>query len=150
MKVVLDTNVLVAAFIARGVCADLFERVMADHELIVSPHILGEFERVMTLKFRFDKARVERALALFLRVGQVVTPEPLTEPVCRDRDDDAVLALAQESGANCLVTGDDDLLILEKYQQIPIIPPRAFLTFRRAEAVDPSTAPTGPEDRWNT
>ncbi len=149
MKVVLDTNILVAAFIARGVCADLFERVMADHELVVSPHILGEFERVMISKFQFDKARVERALALFRRVGQVVTPEPLAEPVCRDRDDDAVLALARSSGADCLVTGDDDLLILERFQQIPIIPPRTFLTFHKAEAVDSSPASTGPEDKWN-
>ncbi len=129
MKVVLDTNVLVAAMIARGVCADLFERVIADHELVLSPHILGEFERVMTSKFKFDEARVERALTLFRRVGHIVTPEPLAESVCRDRDDDAVLALTHSSGADCLVTGDDDLLILENFQQIPIISPRAFLTF---------------------
>ena len=130
MKVVLDTNVLVAAMIARGVCADLFERVIADHQLILSPHILGEFERVMTSKFKFDEARVERALTLFRRESQIVTPEPLIEAVCRDKDDDAVLALAQSSGADCLVTGDDDLLILENFQRIPIISPRAFLTFK--------------------
>jgi len=129
MKVVLDTNVLVAAMIARGVCADLFERVIADHELILSPHILGEFEYVMTSKFKFNKARIERSLALFRRVGQIVIPEPLAEPVCRDRDDDSVLALAQKSSADCLVTGDDDLLILGEFHRIPIISPRAFLTF---------------------
>jgi len=129
MRVVLDTNVLVAAFVARGVCTDLFERVIADHELVLSPHILDEFDRVMTSKLRFDQTRVERALALFRRVGRIVTPEPLEEPVCRDRDDDAVLALARSAGATCLVTGDDDLLILESFEQIPIISPRAFLTF---------------------
>jgi putative PIN family toxin of toxin-antitoxin system len=129
MRVVLDTNVLVAAFIARGVCADLFERVIADHELVLSPHLLDEFERVMTAKLRFDQTRVERALALFRRVGRMVTPEPLEEPVCRDRDDDAVLALARSASATCLVTGDDDLLILKRFERIPIISPRAFLTF---------------------
>jgi putative PIN family toxin of toxin-antitoxin system len=129
MRVVLDTNVLVAASIARGVCADLFERVIADHELVLSPHVLGEFERVMTAKLEFDQTRVERALALFRRVGRVVTPEPLEEPVCRDREDDAVLALARSSNAACLVTGDEDLLILRIFQRIPIISPRAFLTF---------------------
>ena len=129
MRVVLDTNVLVAAFVARGVCTDVFERVIADHELVLSPHILDEFERVMTAKLGFDRIRVERALALFRRVGRVVTTEPLEEPVCRDRDDDAVLPLARSSGATCLVTGDDDLLILKDFEQIPIISPRAFLTF---------------------
>ena len=129
MRVVLDTNVLVAAFVARGVCADLFERVIADHELVLSPQILDEFDRVMTSKLPFDQTRVERALALFRRVGRIVTPETLEEPVCRDRDDDAVLALARSAGATCLVTGDDDLLILESFEQIQIISPRAFLTF---------------------
>jgi putative PIN family toxin of toxin-antitoxin system len=129
MRVVLDTNVLVAAFIAHGICADVFERVIADHELVLSSHILGEFERVMTTKLGFDQTRVERALALFRRVGRVMSTKPLEEPVCRDRDDDAVLALARSSNAACLVTGDDDLLILERFEQIPIISPRAFLTF---------------------
>ena len=129
MRVVLDTNVLVAAFIAHGICADVFERVIADHELVLSPHILGEFERVMTAKLGFDQTRVERALALFRRVGLVMSTKPLDKPVCRDTDDDAVLALARSSNAACLVTGDDDLLVLERFEQIPIISPRAFLTF---------------------
>jgi putative PIN family toxin of toxin-antitoxin system len=129
MRVVLDTNVLVAAFIARGVCADVFERVIADHELVLSPHLLDEFERVMTAKLRFDQTRVERALALFRRVGRMVTPEPLEKPVCRDGDDDAVLALARSANAACLVTGDDDLLVLGRFERIPIISPRTFLTF---------------------
>jgi putative PIN family toxin of toxin-antitoxin system len=129
MRVVLDTNVLVAAFIARGVCTDVFERVIADHELILSPHILGEFERVMTGKLRFDPKRVERSLALLHRIGRIVEPEPLAEPICRDSDDDAVLALSRSSGAACLVTGDDDLLVLKTFEKTPVIPPRAFLTF---------------------
>jgi putative PIN family toxin of toxin-antitoxin system len=129
MRVVLDTNVLVAAFVARGICTDVFERVIADHELVLSPYILDEFERVMTAKLGFDEIRVERASALFRRVGRIVTPEPLEEPVCCDGDDDAVLALARSSGTTCLVTGDDDLLILKSFEQIPIISPREFLTF---------------------
>jgi len=129
MRVVLDTNVLVAAFIARGVCTDVFERVIADHELVLSSHILEEFEHVMTEKLRFDANRVQRALALFHRVGRIVEPEPLPEPICRDKDDDAVLALAISSAGACLVTGDDDLLIHKKIEQIPIVTPRAFLTF---------------------
>jgi len=62
MRVVLDTNVLVAAFIARGVCAEIFERVISEHELELSPHLLGELDRVMSVKLRFDPRRVEKAL----------------------------------------------------------------------------------------
>jgi putative PIN family toxin of toxin-antitoxin system len=129
MRVVLDTNVLVAAFIARGVCADVFERVIVDHELVLSPHIVSEFKRVMVEKFQLDASRVERSIALLHRIGRMVDPSPLAERICRDEDDDAVLALARSSGATCIVTGDEDLLILEIFEKVPIITPRAFLTF---------------------
>jgi putative PIN family toxin of toxin-antitoxin system len=128
MRVVLVTNVLVAAFIARGVCTDVFERVVSDHELILSPFVLGEFERVMKDKFGLDRVRVERAIALLRRKGEVLDPGHLKAPVCRDPDDDQILALADEGEADVLVTGDDDLLILGSYEETPIISPRDFLT----------------------
>ena len=129
MRVVLDTNVLVAAFVARGVCAEVFERIIGDHELVLSAHTLAEFERVMVAKLGFDVTRVDRAVALLRRVGRIVESQPLPAPVCRDPDDDAVQALARSSGAACLVTGDDDPLVLEAIEGTPIITPRAFLTF---------------------
>jgi len=129
MRVVLDTNVLIASFIARGVCTDVFERVVNDHELFLSPHILQEFERVMTVKIGLSHERVKRALALLDRKATVMEPEPLDTPVCRDPDDDPVLALARSAEVDCLVTGDDDLLILESFEAISIISPREFLTF---------------------
>ena len=130
MRVILDTNVLIASFIARGICTDLFERVIAEHELVISPHILDEFERVMIDKLRMNPDRTERAAALLRRKGRIVEPEPLPSPVCRDPNDDPVLALALSSAAHCLVTGDEDVLILNPFQNIPIITPRQFLTFK--------------------
>jgi putative PIN family toxin of toxin-antitoxin system len=121
--------VLVAAFIARGVCSEVLEGVIGDHELVLSTHALNEFESVMRGKLGFDTNRVARAVALLRRVGQLFEPEPLAAPVRRDHDDDAVRALALSSGATCLVTGDDDLLVLEAFEGFPIITPRAFLTF---------------------
>jgi len=129
MRVVLDTNVLVAAFVARGVCSEVFEREVGDNELIVSAHTLDEFERVMVAKLGFDVTRVERAVVLLRRIGQIVDPDPLPKPVCRDHEDDAVLALARSSGAACLVTGDHNLLVPAAFDGIPVISPRAFLTF---------------------
>ena len=129
MRVVLDTNVLVAAFIARGVCTDVFERVVSDHEMMLSPHILEEFERVMTRKFRLNRDRVARAIKLLRRKGLVIEPVPLDSPVCRDPDDDQILALAREGDVQVLVTGDDDLLILGAFDGVPIISPRQFLTY---------------------
>ena len=57
----------------------------------------------------------------------IVTPGRLTiPPVCRDSDDDHILACAIEGHADYVVTGDQDLLSLERYREIPIIDPAAF------------------------
>ena len=40
MRVFLDTNVLVAAFATRGLCADVFRLVLAEHELLVSAALI--------------------------------------------------------------------------------------------------------------
>jgi putative PIN family toxin of toxin-antitoxin system len=129
MRVVLDTNVLIASFIARGICTDVFERVISDHELILSSYLLDEFQRAMTVKLGLNLERVERAVALLRRKGCIIEPDRLETPVCRDEDDDPILALARSSAAACLVTGDDDLLILTAFENTPIITPRTFLTF---------------------
>ena len=126
MKAILDTNVLVAAFTARGLCSELFERVLYDHDLIISQHLLDEFEEVLVRKFGFTASKVEQAVALLRRVGVMIEPVPLDRPVCRDPDDDLVLALAAHAGADSIVTGDRDLLDLESFQNVPILSPRGF------------------------
>lgn len=126
MKVVLDTNVLIAAFTARGLCSELLERVLSDHQLIISQHLLVEFEKVLVGKFGFTEAKVNQALTLLRKVGVIVEPDPLDRPVSRDPDDDWVLALGARVGATCIVTGDRDLLELEKFESVPILSPRDF------------------------
>jgi predicted nucleic acid-binding protein len=51
----------------------------------------------------------------------------LPQPVCRDPDDDAVLALALATQADLIVSGDDDLLALGQFQGIPIVAPALAL-----------------------
>ena len=51
MKVFLDTNVLVSAFMARGLCADLFRYVLAEHEVLTGEVSLVEFRRILRHKF---------------------------------------------------------------------------------------------------
>ena len=51
--------------------------------------------------------------------------KPIT-PVCRDPDDDRILACASEAHAEYIVTGDEDLLVLKRYGAIHIVKPRDF------------------------
>ena len=57
---------------------------------------------------------------------RLVKPEPLPVPVCRDPDDDWVLATAVSGNCDMIVTGDQDLLLLGEYAGIRIVSPRAF------------------------
>ena len=58
---------------------------------------------------------------------QVVVPAQLLSPVSRDTDDNNVLATAISGHCDCIITGDDDLLILEEFEYIKIVSPRQFL-----------------------
>ena len=129
MRLTLDTNVLIAAFISRGTSQELFEHVVRHHTLVLSPFVVGEFRRILRDKFEMPSGDVVEAIALLHERAEVVEPEPLPEPVCRDADDDEVLATARTGGCACIVTGDKDLLVLETYDGLPILSPRDFWAF---------------------
>lgn len=126
MRIVLDTNVLIAAFVARGHCHELVEHSARAHLLFTSETILEEFHRKLTGKIGAPAEQVGRALDLLRSRMTVVEIEPLPAPVCRDADDDHVLATAVAARADCLVTGDADLVALDRYDDVPILRPADF------------------------
>ena len=65
-------------------------------------------------------------LATFLRHAQVVEPSPVAEEAVSDPDDLPVLGTLLAGNADCLVTGDHELLQLKTFQGTPILSPRAF------------------------
>lgn len=132
MRVCLDTNVLVAAFATRGLCADVFRAVVAEHELVIGEVILTELHRVMKIKLRLPDDRVAAVEAML--AGFEVTPKPEhpSSIEVRDPSDQWVLATAVVGGADVLVTGDQDLLTVQRQAPIPIVDPRAFWELLRA------------------
>lgn len=130
MRLVLDTNVLVSAFTATGVCHQLYERAVMTGLLVTSEAITDELRRILKTKFRrLTAEEVADILAAVSADAELVEPAPLPAPVSRDADDDAVLATALAGRAEIIVTGDDDLLVLKAYQGIRILSPRGFLEF---------------------
>jgi len=129
MRVVLDTNVLIAAFIAHGVCNELLEHCALNHDIILSAFILNELKEKLVTKFRFTSREANRAVRLLASRGTTVAPQELAEPVCRDPDDDNVIATAVTGSCDCIVTGDKDLLVLKNALGIPVISPSYFWEF---------------------
>lgn len=126
MRVVLDTNVLVAAFIAHGTCHEVLEACVYDHEIIASDFLLGELQGTLTRKFGYSPREAEEVVGLLRSRVTLVNPVPLDTPACQDPDDDVILGTALAGACRCLVTGDKDLLVLKRYQGIAIIPPADF------------------------
>ena len=126
MRVVLDTNVLLAAFATRGLCEAVFEVCLVSHEIVLSAHILKEFRRHLRGKLKLSAEQADAIVSFVRDHAQIIRPAKVQRDACRDRTDLPVLGTALAGGADCLVTGDRDLLDLGRFQSIPILSPRAF------------------------
>ena len=126
MKVFLDTNVLVAAFATRGLCADVMRVVLAEHQLITGDVVLSELGKALRRRIKLPAAAVDDIVAL-LREQEVVPkpPRPSDLPI-RDPDDRWILASALAGRADVLVTGDRDLLDIAANAPLRVLNPRAF------------------------
>lgn len=126
MRVVFDTNVLYSATAAKGFCDEVLDEAV-DHCIIIwSSPLQQELESLLVRRHKIGPA-TRAALAAYADLCEFVEPEPLPARVCRDKDDDVVLATAVAGEANAIVTGDADLLVLKKFRGIRILSPRQFL-----------------------
>lgn len=129
-RYVFDTNTLVSAVLfEQSKPSQAFRKALRIGAVLTSPDALDElldvlerdkFNRYVTREDReaFYAALVERA--------EVVEPKETIQE-CRDANDNKFLELAVEGGATAIVSGDNDLLVMNLFQNIPIITPAAFL-----------------------
>jgi putative PIN family toxin of toxin-antitoxin system len=129
MRLVLDANVLIAAFVARGVCAELLEYCVREHEPVTSEAILEEVRRNLVDKVKVTTTQAERTVRLLRTRFEVVEPVALEAQVSRDPDDDVVLGTAIAGGCDTIVSGDRDLLDLTTHRGIEIVSPGGFWSF---------------------
>ena len=127
MKIFLDTNVLVSAFITRGLCADIFRIIVAEHELILSDYILAELETVLDQKIYLPPNQIEDIIKYLKSFRIIKNHTPPVEIKLRDKNDIPVLVAALNSNSDFLVTGDKDLLEVNKTYNIQIVSPKEFL-----------------------
>jgi len=132
VRVFLDTNVLVAAFATRGLCADVLRTVLAEHDLITGEVVLAELRDVLQQRINLPASSVADIVAL-LRAQEVVPkPNDPSDISVRDPDDRWILASAVAGRADVLVTGDHDLLALADQAPLPILSPRGLWDYLRS------------------
>jgi len=129
VKILFDTNVFTAAFVAHGTCSEVFEHCLTEHTICASSWILEELREKLLDKLGFPQPNVDKVVKFIQENTRMIKEIKLNEPVCRDPDDDQILAAASGGNADCILSGDKDLLVIKEFQGIPILKPADFWQF---------------------
>ena len=124
MRVFLDTNVLASSIATRGLCGELLEIIIHDHELLTCQPVLKELQRVLAGKLRLPEAVVDGFLGLLKSEAQLIESRKTPSVAIKDADDIPILACALAANADVFVTGDQALLDLRAVDGLPIVSPR--------------------------
>ena len=129
MKVVLDSNIFVSSFFWRGNPRKVFDRVTnGQDELFTTEEILEEITTVLSRKkFDLSKKEVEDYVNIIESYSIKILCEEEAENISRDKDDNKILQCGKNGNVDFIITGDADLLILEKYKNIKIVKPKEYL-----------------------
>jgi uncharacterized protein len=132
LKIVLDSNVIIAAFAARGLCHAVFELCIGDHDVILSEPLIDEVEAGLSKKIKLPKSVISKIVDFLESNSRVESPAMVPANICRDPGDRHVLGLADASRADYIISGDGDLLALETFKKTTILSPRKFWEILRS------------------
>jgi putative PIN family toxin of toxin-antitoxin system len=135
MKVLFDTNVLISYLLTserEGAIATIIERGFAgDYHFVIPDEVITELRKKLAekdwLAVRIPQSTAEKFITALHAVA--IIPPRITEPipeVGRDIKDDYLFAYGTVAGCDYLVTGDPDVLVIEKIGQLQIVSPAAF------------------------
>lgn len=135
MKIVLDTNVLVAGLLSPfGPCAQIV-RMVSSGELTLhfDSRILSEYDEVLRRpKFRFQVDKIAALLDHIEHRGHLVAPSALSD-LLPDPGDQPFLEVAVAGQALCIVTGNHAHFPAKQCQGMKVLSPSEFLTFYRRQ-----------------
>ncbi|MBI4651718.1 putative toxin-antitoxin system toxin component, PIN family [Candidatus Desantisbacteria bacterium] len=135
-KIILDTNVILAAFASRGLCNSIFELCLDRYEIVISEEILEELARNMHDKIKLPASKTKHIIT-FLKENCIVSKiHEADKSKCEDKNDLHILGLAQKSGAKYVITGDKDLLKTKVYKNTKFVAPRDLWEINRKNFSD--------------
>ena len=130
MIVVFDSGIWVSAMEFGGTPLEAVTRAIAQDWFAVCDQIEEEVVRVLTRKFGWEAERVRADLAFYWLDALRVELEGTVTGICRDPKDEHILECAERAEAECIVTGDHDLLSLASYRGIRIMTARDYVEAR--------------------
>ena len=127
LRIVLDTNIVISGLIWRGAPHQVMLALSDDKfTAYTSYSMVSELTRKL-LGTKLGRELIKRDISAqqlvmsYTALCEIVSPVPLAQPICRDPDDDAVLACAKAANADLIVSGDQDLLVLQAFEGIQIV-----------------------------
>lgn len=128
MRIVLDTNIYIAAALSDGLAKKILEFLFENSAvlLITSQKILEELSDKLCSKFHWSQERVNFYLDDIRIVSEIVQPSTKLNIIKRDPKDNQILECALAGNADLIITLDQDLIKLKTFKGIGIIHPKTF------------------------
>lgn len=130
MKIIIDTNIWISFLIGKTL-KELQKLIdNPDIEIIITEDIISEIKETFERK-HLDKYFKDDKFSNFWDYLEKLSLEIAIDnipQICRDEDDNYLLALAEKTNCNFIITGDKDLLVLKQYQDTFIVRFRDFMT----------------------
>ena len=140
LRVVLDTNIWISGLLAAsGPPRKLIDSwLKGEFTLITSLYQVEELQRVLTYPRIARRIQLtDTELAIIFRTlvnrSEVATGDLDLHGIVRDPKDDAIIATAVNGQADYLISGDEDLLVLDSYAGVKILTPREFISLLTAD-----------------
>ncbi len=127
MKIVIDTNVLISGVFFGGFPRKIISSIVGRKlNACATVEIINEYEETVQEMIERRQGHIDRSiLAPLISALEII--EPVSEiKISRDPDDDKFIGCAKDAHALYIVSGDKDLLVLEKYENISIVTAREF------------------------
>ena len=129
-RIVLDTNIYISAILTSGKPRAILDLVREKKfELFISEEILNEIERVLNVKIGLNNSDIVDTLNSIIDISSIVIPKIRISRIENDESDNIILECAVEVNADCIISGDNHLLSLKKYDGISILNPADFLYY---------------------
>ena len=127
MRIVFDSNVIISAFITTsGTAKDVFLYCGERFRIIISKYIISEISGKLINKLGFSKTETREIIDFLETHTELIEPTDQKIELSRDKKDNPVINLAVSSGADFLISGDKDLLVLKEVKGVRITSPAEF------------------------
>lgn len=127
MKIVIDTNVIISGVFFGGFPRKILTSVVGQKiTACATAEIINEYEEIVQEMIERKQGHINQSILTPL-IESMEIIEPVTHvEICRDPDDNKFLGCAKDSHSLYIVSGDKDLLVLGKYENIQIVTAKDF------------------------